>query len=80
VVAALLRQLFWPVGLGMAVGVAAGLLASRLLSGDPFYLAVTEAPASAAALVVFALAALAAAIVPASRALNADPIRALRHE
>jgi hypothetical protein len=80
VFATLLGQLAWPIGLGMLAGTAAGMLASRLLAGAPFHLAVSDAVAPGAALTTFALAALAAALLPASRAMNDDPIQALRHE
>jgi FtsX-like permease family len=76
----LLRQLAWPVGVGAVLGTAAGMLASRLLGGAPLYLAVVDAAAPAAALIVFALAALAAALLPAIRAIHRNPIEALRHE
>jgi predicted permease len=76
----LVRQLAWPAGIGMVIGVAAGSVASRLLAGDPFYLAVADPAAPAAALLVFALAGLIASVVPASRAMRSDPLRALRYE
>ncbi|MGH9372833.1 MAG: FtsX-like permease family protein [Vicinamibacterales bacterium] len=80
VFATLLRQLVWPVGIGMLLGTTAGVMASRILGGAPFHLAVTDAIAPTAALAIFALAALAAALLPASRAMSEDPVRALRHE
>ncbi len=80
VIATLLRQLVWPVALGMIVGTTAGLVASRLLAGRPFHLAVTDAVAPTVALAVFALSGLAAALIPASRATYEDPVRALRYE
>ena len=76
----LLRQLAWPVGIGMVLGTAAGFGASMVLGHDPFYLAVADATAPTLAFTVFTLACLAAALIPASRAVSADPVRALRHE
>lgn len=76
----LLRQLAWPVGVGAALGTAAGMMASRLLGGAPLHLAVMDAAAPTAALSLFALAALAAALLPAIRALKGNPVDALRHE
>jgi predicted permease len=80
VYATLLRQLAWPVGIGMFIGTIAGVAASWLLAGEPFHIAVADPAAPTVALIVFALAALAASIVPASRAMKADPLHALRHE
>jgi predicted lysophospholipase L1 biosynthesis ABC-type transport system permease subunit len=80
VVVVLLRQLLWPVGLAGVIGAAAGVLVSRVLSGDPFYLAAGDVTSSVSALAVFVIATCLAAIVPAWRAMRADPVRALRHE
>jgi predicted permease len=76
----LLRQLAWPVGIGTLLGTATGFGASLVLGHAPFHLAVADATAPVVAFIVFAVAGLAAALVPASRALSADPLRALRHE
>jgi predicted permease len=80
VFATLLRQLAWPVSVGMTIGTAAGIAASRLLGEAALHLAVSDATAPTVALTIFALAGLAAALVPASRAMNDDPVHALRHE
>jgi hypothetical protein len=80
VYAALVKQLALPVGVGMLAGTIAGALASRLLASAPFHLAVSDPAAPTVALGVFALAALAASVLPVSRAMNANPLQALRHE
>jgi predicted permease len=80
VCATLVRQLTWPMALGMFAGTPVGILASRLLGGAPFHLAVADATASGSALALFALAASTAALLPAFRALNVDPLRALRQD
>jgi predicted permease len=80
VIRLLLRQLAVPVALGMLAGTLAGVAVGRALGGEPFYLPATDATAPAAALMVFALAAAIAALVPATRALGTDPLRALRHD
>ncbi|HET9370256.1 MAG TPA: FtsX-like permease family protein [Vicinamibacterales bacterium] len=80
VITVLLKQMVWPTGLAAVVGSVAGILVSRLLSGDPFYLAAGDAISSMTALIVFAVATLLAAVIPAMRALRLDPVRALRHE
>ena len=76
----LLRQLMVPVLSGLIAGTALGGFASRLLAGEPFFLTAADARGSAAALLLFVLAAFAAALGPASRALSIDPVRALRHQ
>jgi ABC-type antimicrobial peptide transport system permease subunit len=76
----LVRQLAVPVSAGLILGIALGESASRMLAREPFYLAAHDVRGSLAAMLVFVLAALIAALAPASRALSIDPVRALRHE
>ena len=77
---ALLRQVLSPVVAGMIVGLAAAAPAAMALSGQPFYLRLDDPVAFAAALAIFAAAALTAAWWPASRALRGNPVDALRHQ
>jgi hypothetical protein len=76
----LLRRLAIPVSGGMALGTLAGLGLGRILEGEPFYLPAADAITPFAALVIFAITAACAALVPVRRALRLDPLRALRHE
>jgi predicted permease len=80
VVALVLKHLVLPVGVGMALGTAAGLGAGWLLAREPFYLPSSDVFTPALIVIFFALTAGAAALVPALRALGAEPLRSLRHE
>jgi putative ABC transport system permease protein len=80
VVVLVLPHLVLPVGVGMALGIAAGLGAGWLLAGDPFYLPSSDVLTPLLIVIFFALTAGLAAVVPASRALGVEPLRALRHE
>jgi len=80
VVAMVLRGAFWQVGIGLGIGIPAAngagyLMASQLFGVKPWNpLLLTGAAA------LLALAALAAAVIPARRAAGADPMQALRSE
>jgi predicted permease len=74
------RQLVIPIVLGVSAGAVSGVLMSRVLEGEPFYLPATSVAMPAAALALFSLTAVMAAVGPAVRALRADPVRALRHD
>lgn len=80
VIRLLLRQLALPVGLGMLAGTFGGVAVGGALTGEPFYLPAVDAATPAVALAFFTAVAAIAALVPASRALGADPLQALRHE
>ena len=73
-------QLALPLAVGMILGALGGVTAGRVLEGDPFYLPSTNATAPLLALLLFALAAAGAALMPALRAVRTDPVQALRHE
>jgi len=84
VVRMVLREAMTLVGLGLAIGIPAALIAGRLtssqLSGLLFELSATDAATlSGAALLLVAVAAL-AAYLPAQRAARADPMVALRND
>ncbi len=64
----------------MALGVAAGVGVGWFLAREPFYLPAADIFTPALVMLFFALTAAAAALVPASRALGSEPLRALRHE
>jgi predicted permease len=80
VLALVLQHLVLPVGIGMVLGTAAGLGAGWLLAREPFYLPSSDVLTPVLIVIFFTLTAGAAALVPASRALGAEPLRALRHE
>ena len=70
-------QAFRPVLVGLAVGVAGAVAATRLLSGLLFGVTATDPLTFAGVLAVLASAALVASLVPARRAARVDPTRAL---
>jgi putative ABC transport system permease protein len=80
VVAMVLRGAFWQVSIGLGIGIPAAigtgyLMASQLFGVKPWNpLLLTGATA------LLALAALAAAVIPARRAASTDPMQALRSE
>jgi ABC-type antimicrobial peptide transport system permease subunit len=75
----MVRQIGWPVAIGMIVGVAAaGPIAMALTSG-PIQLQAADPAAYAGALVLFVASAVVAAVLPAIRVIQSDPVQALRH-
>jgi predicted permease len=67
-------------GIGLAIGVAAGVPFARLLTGSLQSIQATDPLVVVAALAVLVLAAALAVVLPARRALRVDPMVALRHE
>ena len=76
----LLREALRPVALGIVLGAAGALAVTRALSAMLFGVSSVDLPTYAVACGLLALAALAATIIPARRALNVDPIDAVRGE
>jgi hypothetical protein len=70
----------WPVAIGMALGMAAGLGMARYLTTQLFGVAPGDFWSLAAPLVAIAIAATAAVLPPALRAAEIDPLIALRYE
>ncbi len=79
VVRLVVRQIAWPVAMGMTIGVAAAGPVGMALTGGPIQLQAADPAAYAGALLVFVLSATLAALVPAIRVLKSDPVQALRH-
>ncbi len=80
IVGLILRETLRLVGLGLAIGLPAALLASRLIASQLFGLKVTDPVSFLAACGLMALVALMASYLPARRAASVEPMRALRME
>jgi ABC-type antimicrobial peptide transport system permease subunit len=76
----LLGEALRPVALGIVLGAGGALAVTRALSAMLFGVSSVDLPTYAVACGLLALAALAATIVPARRALSVDPINAVRGE
>jgi putative ABC transport system permease protein len=68
------------VGIGIALGIAGAVGATRLVSGMLFQISATDPVTFAAVTGFFTLVALCACLLPAWRALRIDPLEALRVE
>jgi ABC-type antimicrobial peptide transport system permease subunit len=74
----ILREGMLVFGAGLAVGIAASVLLTRVLRGFLFGVGPLDVPTYAASSVVLALIAALAMHQPARRAARADPLRSLR--
>jgi len=80
VLRSLFARNFTQFGIGLALGLAAGIPFAHFLSGSLRTIEPGGVPVIASALIVLAGAAMLAVIVPARRALAVDPMVALRNE
>jgi putative ABC transport system permease protein len=65
---------------GVAIGIAGGLMLTRLMSGLLYGVHATDPLTYAAVAMLLLLVALAACFIPARRAMRVDPVVALRYE
>ena len=77
VVALVIRQAAVPVGLGIAIGLAASFPLARVLSTQLFGVRPYDPATFAAVVAALAFVALLASLIPAARAASLDPTRAL---
>jgi ABC-type antimicrobial peptide transport system permease subunit len=75
-----LRDTFWLVLIGAAIGVPAALAGARLLASQLYSVAPNDPLSVSIALLTLVLAALVAGYLPARRATRVDPLIALRAE
>lgn len=75
-----LRRALAQTAIGLAIGLPAALVAGRFLSNQLYGVSAHDPAVVVAALVVLALVAVIAGVIPARRAASIDPIKALRSE
>ncbi len=80
VISMVLRGALWQVGIGLALGIPAALGAGKLIADQLYGVAPWDPKVLGTATVCLAIAALIAALIPAQRAANLDPVDALRAE
>jgi ABC-type antimicrobial peptide transport system permease subunit len=79
-IAMVLRGTMTHTAIGLAIGIPMALVCARLVKAQLYEFAGTDAQVMVAAIVVIAVAACMAAIIPARRAASVDPMQALRTE
>ncbi len=80
VVAMVLRGVLVQIGLGLALGIPAALLAGHLMASQLYHVGAYDPFALAAAVAVLTLCAVVAGLIPARRAATIEPMQALRTE
>ena len=76
----IVRQSLPLIGAGLAIGLGASLMLTRLLASLLFEVSPADPATSTAVAVMLGFVALGAAVVPAGRAASVDPMAALRSE
>jgi ABC-type antimicrobial peptide transport system permease subunit len=75
-----LRSAFLQAGMGLVIGIPSAILAGRLMASQLYNIHPADPAVLVATTVILGLAALLAAAIPAQRAANVEPMRALRVE
>jgi predicted permease len=79
-IGAIVLDAAWPVGLGIAIGLAGAFAVTRVIGSFLFETEPTDPLTLGAAVTALAATALVAAWIPARRAAHVDPVKALRAE
>jgi putative ABC transport system permease protein len=80
IIALIMRQAVFIVGVGLVIGVVGALLLTRVIAGTLFGVEATDPVTFVAVSLILLLAALTACLVPTWRALRVAPSEALRYE
>ena len=80
VVKMVLRGAFWQVGIGLLIGIPAAIGGGKLIADQLYGVKAWDPAMLGAATVLLGVAAVVAAVIPAQRAANLDPVEALRAE
>jgi ABC-type antimicrobial peptide transport system permease subunit len=80
VVAMVLRGALLQIGVAVAIGVPAALMAARLLESQVYGVKISDPVVLGGAIALLLGCALIAGLIPANRASRVDPMRALRSE
>jgi macrolide transport system ATP-binding/permease protein len=80
VVSMVLRSAMIQTGIGLTIGVPVAILAAQLAKAQLFEVQIWDVTTMVAAVVILALAALIAGVIPARRAASIEPMSALRAE